>query len=254
MTDLQAVQQGDIIFDEHWFVYLSTPDDSGNNIVEEEVKGFVVLSQTCDIVRSYTERPYLEVCPLVKIENDHDYKLIFKGMRPRYAYIPAAESKSLVADLDRIMTVDKALASNWSFQKGCRSAVEQQRFAQAIARKRNRFAFPDELVELLRALQKRIVNKHSKSSEEGKLLRELQEIRIAFTPALEAEEVSSLLYFIVADNSLIIQELEEQCTSWIELINPTSKYISFDAIVTSYNEISALEYTRSIPLDLDYLS
>lgn len=254
MTDLQELRQGDIIYHEHWFVYLSTPDDSGRTLVEEEVEGFVVLSQTCDIVRSYAERPYLEVCPLVKIEDEQSYQTIQRGMRPRYAYIPAKEPQRLVADLDRIMTVDKSRASNWNLHKGCRTAVEQQKFAQAIARKRNRFAFPDELVELLRTMQRRIVKKHSRNSAEGELLRVLQEIRIAFTPAMEADQISCFVYFIVADESLITQELEEQCTAWIELINPTSKYISFDAIIASYNGISALEYIKSIPLDLDYLS
>ena len=197
MTDLRELQQGDIFYDERWFVYRSTPDEAGNTL---------------------------------------------------------AESQMLVADLDRIMTVDKALASSWSFHKGCRTAVEQQRFANAIARKRNRFAFPDELVELLRPMQSRIVKKHSKSSVEGELLRILREIRIAVTPSLEAEEISCFFYFIVADESLITPELEEQCNKWTDLITPTSSYISFDAIVTSYNGISALEYISSIPLDLDYLS
>jgi len=254
MMDLQKLRQGDISYDEHWFVYLSTPDDSGNTLVEEEVAGFVILSQTCDIVRAHTERPYLEVCPLVKIEDEQDYQTIHKGMRPRYAYIPATEAQRLVADLDRITTIDKSLASHWSFHKGCKNAVEQQRFAAAIARKRNRFAFPDELVELLRPMQRRIVKKHSKNSAEGESLRILREIRLAVTPSMEAEEIACFFYFIVADESLITPELEEQCTAWTDLITPSSVYISFDAIVTSYNGISALEYISSIPLDLDYLS
>lgn len=37
--------------------------------VVEEVAGFVVLTQTCDIVRSFRKRPYIEVAPLAPISH-----------------------------------------------------------------------------------------------------------------------------------------------------------------------------------------
>src|SRR5262249_22132799 len=36
-------------------------------ILESDVDGFVVLTQTCDIVRSAEHRPYVEVAPLVEV-------------------------------------------------------------------------------------------------------------------------------------------------------------------------------------------
>lgn len=167
MIELPELRQGDFTFDENWFVYRAAPDENGNSLVEEPILGIVVLSQSCDIVRDYTESPYLEVCPLVRIESAHVLSEISKGLHPRYAYVPAAAPEMLVADLDRIMTVDKVVVSAWTFNKGCSTVDQQVRFAAATARKRSRFAFPDEIVQLLRPLQSRIVKKHSKDSPEG---------------------------------------------------------------------------------------
>jgi len=50
-----------------------------------------VLTQTCDVIRAATDRPELEVSPLVKVSSEH-LQEIKKGYRPRYAYVPAVES------------------------------------------------------------------------------------------------------------------------------------------------------------------
>lgn len=254
MENLRELRQGDISYEGKWFIYLSSPDEQGNGIVEEEVKGVVVLSQTCDIVRTYEERPYLELSPLVSISDQQVFGEIRKGARPRYAYIPAVAPDMLVADLDRVMTVDKGLASGWSFQQGCMTAMEQRRFAHAIARKRSRFAFPEDLVQLLRPLQKRIIKKHAKDSPEGRRLNLLKEIRIMASPSWEETEISLTFYFIAPENLEITRELEEQCTAWIDTLQENAVYTSFDALVVPYSTLSAWEYLNSIPLDLDYLS
>lgn len=254
MEALRELRQGDISYDGKWFVYVSLPDGRGNYIVEEEIEGVVVLSQSCDIVRSYEERPYIEVAPLVLIKDQQVIGEIQKGARPRYAYIPSAASRMLVGDLDRVMTIDKELASEWSFLQGCMTLMEQRQFAAAIARKRSRFAFPDDLVHLLSPLQKRVKKKHSKESPEGRLLRILKEIRIIASPSWEESEVSLTFYFIAPENTEITVELEQQCDRWIDALEETAIYTSFDVQVLPYSALSAWEYINSIPLDLDYLS
>ena len=37
----------------------------GNDLAEIDVEGLLVVSQTCDVVRSCATRPYVEVCPLL---------------------------------------------------------------------------------------------------------------------------------------------------------------------------------------------
>lgn len=79
----------------------------------EEVPGLVILSQTCDIVRNCIERPFVEVAPLVLVEDDH-LEDIKRLKRPAFAYVPATASCRLVADLDRSMTIEKSIVAKWT--------------------------------------------------------------------------------------------------------------------------------------------
>lgn len=69
---------------------------------------------------------------------------IERGRRPAYAFLPQLADRHLVVDLDRIMTVEKAMVLSWTRAPGCATDVEARAFAQALARKRARFAFPDD--------------------------------------------------------------------------------------------------------------
>jgi hypothetical protein len=40
------------------------------DLAKQQVLGLVVVTQSCDVVRSCTERPYVEVCPLVEVDDD----------------------------------------------------------------------------------------------------------------------------------------------------------------------------------------
>jgi hypothetical protein len=69
-------QQGDCVLGEHGFVFRLDPKRplseaaieaaaAGGDLAETVVRGLVVLTQTCDIVRTCRERTFLEVAPLV---------------------------------------------------------------------------------------------------------------------------------------------------------------------------------------------
>ncbi|MYB34674.1 MAG: hypothetical protein F4X92_06050 [Gammaproteobacteria bacterium] len=47
--------------------------------IAERIDGIVVLTQTCDIVRSWQDRPYIEISPLVKVDDD-----FVEQVRPAY--------------------------------------------------------------------------------------------------------------------------------------------------------------------------
>lgn len=64
---LQSWRQGDLALDERWFTHVGDPaaplseaaaqsEGSGVQALTSEVAGLVVLTQTCDIVRSCTGR------------------------------------------------------------------------------------------------------------------------------------------------------------------------------------------------------
>lgn len=76
---LQVWRQGDCVLGDHWFAYriqseLPLTPEAENaakedvDLAEAAVRGFVVISQTCDVVRGCASRPFVEVCPLVVVE------------------------------------------------------------------------------------------------------------------------------------------------------------------------------------------
>lgn len=67
-------RQGDVAPDVGFFVHVGDPvaalaeatgalEDEGPQAIESEVAGVAVVTQTCDIVRSCVDRPYVEVAP-----------------------------------------------------------------------------------------------------------------------------------------------------------------------------------------------
>src|SRR4051812_32105621 len=125
---LAAWRQGDCVLGEHWFVHRFDPSlpvtgpgraaaDADADLAEEQVAGLVVVTQTCDVVRSCAERPYVEVCPLVEV-NEEKLREIERGRRPAYGFIPLLTDRRLVADLDRTMTVEKPVMMKWARTPG----------------------------------------------------------------------------------------------------------------------------------------
>ena len=108
---------------------------------------------------------------------------IERGHRPRYAIVTAVRARKLVADLDRAMTVEKSILATWTRTPGFSTDIEARQFAQALARKRARFAFPDDFNDLVKKLQSRIDDKHDRLSDEGRALRALREIRVTGSPS-----------------------------------------------------------------------
>lgn len=95
---LQKWCQGDYVLGEQWFIQRFDPqrpltDESKDvaaaeevDLAESEVRGFVVVTQTCDIVRSCASRPFIEVVPLVEV-NEKDLHDIQRGRRDRKSVV-----------------------------------------------------------------------------------------------------------------------------------------------------------------------
>lgn len=263
---LKAWRQGDCVLGEHWFVHrleksFAVTDvgrvaaEAGSDLAEQDVLGLVVVTQTCDIVRSCAERPFLEVCPLVEVEEDFLAE-IQRGRRPAYAFVPLLSSHKLVAHLDRVMTVEKPVIAMKTRVPGWISDSDARAFAFALARKRVRFAFPDDFVELARKLQKRMVDKHEKSTLEGRGLRALREIRVHASPSWEADQVDVFFWFIRNEKDVDLEgkNWAELLKEWLKLVPCADRFKSVEGEVVTLQRMSAEEYVDSDPLDLDYLS
>lgn len=265
-TALKDWRQGDVALDVSFFVHVGDPAVAlseatgeaaveGLQAVESEVEGVVVVTQTCDIVRSCLDRPYVEVAPLLAVD-DNLLAQVRRGQRPAYALVPATAERKLVADLDRVMTVEKSIVAAWERTPGCTTDAEMRAFAQALARKRARFAFPDDFNELAKKLQSRLVEKHDKKTSEGDALRALREIRVSASPSWDAESVEIFFWFVRCDEDSTFagQNWATQLEAWLELMKPAGRFTQVEGQVTTLSNMRADDYVESDPLDLDHLS
>ncbi|MDJ0579536.1 hypothetical protein [Crocosphaera sp.] len=274
-NELEKWSQGDFVLGEHLFVHRFNPQcpltsDSKNlsdpesleedeeiDLVESEVRGLVIITQTCDIVRRCHDRPFLEVAPLVETKaekiNINDVK---KAKIPQYAYIEGVADQNLVADLDRVMTVEKALILQWDRQQGCVTDEQKRLLRQAIARKRIRVAFPNDFVKLARKFQERMKDKHKKRSDEGKALRALREIRISARPSWNDDNLELMFYFIREEEQDDFNGTQwyEWQQKWLKLLPESGRFQSIEGLVISLEDMTAKEYIESDQLDLDHLS
>lgn len=266
---LSQWSQGDCtVGDDCWFVTRFDPQrpltppaldvvavDPNTDLTESSVSGFVVVTQTCDLVRSCAERPFVEVAPLVAVD-DRYLQEIHRLKRPRYAYIAGVAKFNLVADLDRVMTVEKAVVAGWERISGCPSDADTRLLGEALARKRSRFAFPDDFNEFAKELQKRMQKRHDKADDDGVGLRALREIRVRAAPAWDAERVELMFWFIRAEEDVLFKNKawHELLDEWLKLLPPSTRFSAVDGTVVSLDDMTAKDYLHSDRLDLDRLS
>ena len=265
-ASMRAWRQGDCCLDEQWFVHRLQPEapittagqaaaDQGAQLAEVPVDGVAVLTQTCDLVRSCAQRPFVEIAPLVEVDEGTLHE-IERGRRPGYASIPGVADRRLVADLDRVMTVEKAVVANWSRTPGCGSDEDARRFAWALARKRSRFAFPDDFTQFARSLQDRLKKKHDRNSDEGRGLAALDEIRVEATPSWDAERVELMFWFVRGpdDPAFSAEGWPELLTRWRRLVPASGRFGPVHGQICTLDDLTAADLRRSDLLDLDHLS
>jgi hypothetical protein len=197
----------------------------------------------------------MEVAPIVEVAEPVAHE-IERGRRPMYAIIPTLRNLRLVADLDRTMTVEKAVVAKWTRTEGCRTDDDMRRFSWALARKRARCAFPDDFTEFATKLQSRLLEKHDRQSDEGRALRALREIRVRAAPSWDAPEVELTFWFIRKEDEMDFRGKgwESWLDVWLQLIPPSSRFRRVEGSVAALEDLTAKDYVESDSLDLDYLS
>jgi hypothetical protein len=269
---LQGSRQGDVILGSDLdFVHVASlrqPITDAATASAEELKdgqgsdlayittaapGFVFLTQTCDIVRSCETRPYIELAPLMAVSL-LELENIRRKKRPNFAYIPAIAEQQLVAHLDRTFTVEKAVLAPLSRTPGVRTHQEAIDFAEALARKRRRFAFPDDFDHALKKLGKRFDARAGKQTEEGHHVDALTEIRVSALPSWEATNVD-LSFWLIKKDDPDPEKWTYYLEQWHALIDQSGRYKVPDPFrVVRFNDITAQDYLDSQRLDFDDLS
>ena len=273
---LQAWRQGDVSLDAGLeflhFADLSRPHSPASTQIAEElahdreaieagptpvldaVRGVVMLSQTCDVVRGCRNRPFVEVAPLIEVPGRW-VEEIRRLKRPAFAYVPATVGERLVADLDRTMTVEKAIVAGWTRISGWETGDDLRDFARALARKRSRFAFPDDFIVAARSLQERLTDKHNRQTVEGAHLRALREIRVRAAPSWDDGEVRLNWWFIKdADPVDAPVDWSSFVDQWLALFDQAGRFRLEPPVACRLDDMTARDYVESDHLDLDRVS
>jgi hypothetical protein len=221
------------------------------------VRGLVVVTQTCDVVRKCAVSEYVEVSPLVYIDDDSRLQAVRKARMPRYAYMPGLAGQKLVADLDRTMTVEKAVVAGWTRLAGCTTDAERAAFANALARKRQRFAFPDGFNDGLKRFRDRIRDKEGKATAEGRLIATLGQIRVQASPHWNAPRVTVHFWFLVeTGETLDFDAARKTIGDWLGRTALASPFALADPAfsLVEPRDMTVQDYLSSYPLDYDDVS
>lgn len=211
-SSLDDWNQGDYTYDCNNFYFLGSNGvknlDTQKMLLEQpfNIKGCVLISQTCDIIREPNIIPNVSVCPLVEVSNNR-IKEISGGRAPRFGLIPSLQN-NLAIDFSYIMNVSKELLIFWKPNIGFKSSLQLENFTKSLTNIYNRFAFPENFIELLSPIRKVIHNKHDKNSELGKALRSIRELRVL--PYADWSETQCIpISFLVIIENVEMREIDD---------------------------------------------
>jgi hypothetical protein len=171
---------------------------------EPTPNGVVIISQTCDVVRTHRERPTVQVAKLTQLEGDTEREAA-EGRRPRFVALPNAGAGSF-ADLEVIGTIDKLVLVGLSRQEGVVGDEQVRRLAAAVGRNFSRFPFPDEVSEQLKPLVDDVRRKYgSAMSPLGRVLQRVMELRLEAQPRWD--DPSAVIILVVICNPGVLPTL-----------------------------------------------
>ncbi len=224
-------------------------------LVAGEVEGLVVLSQRCDIVRDFSERPYVQVAPLVRLKDAGDVAMVKRRSQPKYAYLPALADTGLVAELDRVFTVEKSMLARWERTQGCVDDKQRRSLHETIRRYYSRAALPNAFVQALEKLRTWFQKRHDVSAPTGECLRALEMLLVRARPSWMAERVHVDILLIRAslDDGLPERSWEtfrETCRT--KVTPPPGYEVAWHLMLLAH--LSAQLYLESELLDLEHLS
>jgi hypothetical protein len=232
---------------------------AGDNLtsIGTKISGFVVVSQTCDLLKSCAKWPFAQVAALQQVKSQFA-KEVQSALRPSFAAVPAIADQCLVANHDLIMTIEKSVLAGISPDaviRGARTDAEAIGFAECLSRRFARFAFPNDFNTAMSSIQERFKEKHGRrNSEEGKIYRALREIRVIASPAWDAAAPKIEILFVRDEDGPISDKMDDALATLIGKFRPTGPFKDPTYRIVSLAAMSASTYVTSYHLDLDNLS
>jgi hypothetical protein len=198
---------------------------------------------------------FRKVCPLVRVQPE---KLEFmqKGRLSQLAALPGLAEQTLGADLDRVMTVEKTCLARLVSERsrGLRTEAEQRAFADALARRRARVAFPDEFIAAVSRMRQRILDKHGKDTAEGRFLSAMEDIRVQARPSWDATEIELHFLFLFEARAVVPANADVIAEGLVNRVKKSRWIVDISGRAAGLDEIAARAYNQSDRLELDFLS
>jgi len=216
--------------------------------------GVMLISQSCDIVRDVSNRPYVQVAALTPATDDEIGRAI-RRETPSRIHLECITGKGLLIDLDVTATVHKSVVATWKRAPGCQTDDERRRIAAALARYRQRFAFPDSFNNMVQPIRKWIESKRSKQSPHGKFVRAMHEVRVLCD---DWENPKELTFYAIVIEMPEADELAAWTAAAKTLEGKAAAvkgdYPDPEFQIVRYQDLSAAEYLATDRLDWEGLS
>lgn len=224
-------------------------------VLDATARGMVMLSHSCEIARDCIVRPCVEVAPLVQVKKEWMREIRLRR-RLRHIFVPATEEALLVGDLEMSTIYEKAVVAGWKRMPGWEDDLEGKVFADTLAHKVARVPFPDDFLQACSEMRDRIFSEHDAKSEEGRLLRDLEEVLVCPSPSWDSEKVSLDWWFVIGES---VKEVDKDKWSrhldtWVSLFDFSGRYSQGEKTACKFTQFTADDYRKSFRLDFDSLS
>lgn len=230
------------------------------NLITEEAAGLIVITQTCDILKAPEKSPLIQFVRVVK-EQPNIVQIVKRGNHGRYVFLPELEPQCPLADLDVGVYFEKPMLLLMDHQSKIRAVKTDEhisKFSNAVSRKFNRFAFPDDFNASLVSFRDIIDKNINKMSDLGALLRSVLEIRVSTEMNEQWESAAPIptLNFFFEDEDKITQSTRDVLNRLMDKhFVSTGKFSKAPKMrFETYDNVTADFYRRSNPLDLSHLT
>lgn len=256
---LREWRQGDYSLDIPQVLLASSFEDGDLVPVGGEAVGLAVLSQTCDIVNWGPGREYVAVAPLVEA-SETLISNARRGTSPAFALLENPPVPGVVIDLGQVMSLHKSVLARLDRREGFASESSRHRFADSLARKYGRFAFPDAFAEgVLAPLRKRLQKGHGKDSQQGRAFASIDCVRVVAVPSWDCGTASVGFRFVLASPDRLQEPRDivaAAVTKLLKGIDWPEGFRPLDPLFTlmTTDEMSASDWIESQEVDWGYIS
>lgn len=259
LAALEHWRQGDYTLQRSRFPLIVETDDEDLYLDTVEACGWVVITQTCDIVNYGEGKDFVSICPIVKAF-DPTLKDIKAGVTPAFAKLELAPDEHHVIDLGRIASIHKRALSKLERRDGFHNDATRSVFQQALERRFGRFAFPDWLSNgPLRQLRNRAREAHKSGGSLGDVYKAIDEFRVRGNPDLESKG-AAIGFLAIVDRDKFKNTsriaIQDEFAKQAKKFKWPDDYIREDdfLVIGTLDDFSGRDIKESHAVDLDFIS